>query len=119
MDSYGKWTFPKGHVDEGERPAQAAVREIKEEIGLENLQEIDYLGDIQLKVHKPDQPAFRKLVHIYLFETTDTEIKPQMNEVKDGKWFTAEEAIDAIGYEETRAIFQQVVERLNNPNEGQ
>jgi 8-oxo-dGTP pyrophosphatase MutT (NUDIX family) len=120
MDAYGKWTFPKGHVDEGERPAQAAAREIREELGLVNLEEIDYLGDIQLKVHKPEQAAFRKLVHIYLFETTDTELHiPQVAELKDGKWFSADEAIEAIGYEETRAIFQQVVQRLNNPNEGQ
>ncbi len=120
MDAYGKWTFPKGHVDQGERPAQAAAREIREELGLVNLDEIDYLGDIQLKVHKPEQAAFRKLVHIYLFETTDTELHiPQVAELKDGKWFSAEEAVEAIGYEETRAIFQQVVQRLHNPNEGQ
>ena len=33
LDGYGRWTFPKGGVEAGETPAQAAVREIEEETG--------------------------------------------------------------------------------------
>jgi 8-oxo-dGTP pyrophosphatase MutT (NUDIX family) len=29
-DSYGNWGFPKGHVESGERPEDAAVREVQE-----------------------------------------------------------------------------------------
>jgi 8-oxo-dGTP pyrophosphatase MutT (NUDIX family) len=33
-DSFGKWTFPKGHVRRGERLTEAAVRECREELGV-------------------------------------------------------------------------------------
>jgi len=33
----GKWSFPKGHADEGEQPLQCALREIEEETGLRAL----------------------------------------------------------------------------------
>ena len=118
LDSYGKWTFPKGHVDEKEKPEEAAEREIREEIGINHLENQGYLNDIQLKVHKPDQQPFRKLVHIYLFETTDTDLKPQMSEVKDARWYDPQEALDIIGYEETKNIFRQVLAQLNIPYEG-
>src|SRR5437870_12385905 len=32
---YGLWNWPAGHVDEGEELTQAAIRETKEEVGLE------------------------------------------------------------------------------------
>ena len=36
-DSYDNWGFPKGHLEDGESPAEAAVRETAEETGLERL----------------------------------------------------------------------------------
>lgn len=34
-DRMGYWVFPKGHLDEGETPEQAALREVREETGIE------------------------------------------------------------------------------------
>ena len=36
-DSYDNWGFPKGHLEDGETPAVAALRETREETGLEHL----------------------------------------------------------------------------------
>lgn len=38
-----EWIFPKGHLEEGERPEDAAVREVKEETGLE-IEIVERLG---------------------------------------------------------------------------
>ena len=44
-----EWLFPKGHLEEGERPVDAAIREVREESGLEI--EVDgYVGRHPLRV---------------------------------------------------------------------
>ena len=36
-DSYQNWGFPKGHLESGERSEDAAVREVREETGIDDL----------------------------------------------------------------------------------
>ena len=48
MDSYGKWAFPKGHVEPGETFEEAAARETLEELGLEQIRLLEYLGKIDI-----------------------------------------------------------------------
>ncbi len=40
----GFWDLPKGHLDDGESPAEAALREVMEETGLKNIEVRDYLA---------------------------------------------------------------------------
>lgn len=48
MDSYGKWTFPKGHLERGEEVAEAAARETIEELGLAEIRLLEELGKIDI-----------------------------------------------------------------------
>lgn len=113
LDAYGKWTFPKGHVEEGEELEATAVRELAEETGLKNLKVIDYLGETQVKVHKPNEKAFRKLIKYFLVETKDKEITvPKVKELQDAKWYTQEEALKIIGYDNAKDIFIEGLNKL-------
>lgn len=113
LDAYGKWTFPKGHVEDGESQEQAAVREIQEETGLHNLKIIEYLGETEVKVHKPDAKPFRKLIKYYLVETAETEIKiPDTKELQDIKWYTQTEALQTLGYDNAKDIFHKGLVKL-------
>ena len=113
LDAYDKWTFPKGHVDGDEKPEEAAVREISEETGLKNLKVITYLGEAEVKVHKPGDKPFRKLIKYFLVDTKDTKIiVPKVDELKDVKWFDKKEALEIIGYKNAKDIFELGLEKL-------
>ena len=59
-----EWIFPKGHLEEHERPADAAVREVREETGLEI--EIDgYVGSTRYEFGPADGPTMTKRVDWY------------------------------------------------------
>ncbi|MBT4850213.1 transcription antitermination factor NusB [Candidatus Parcubacteria bacterium] len=113
LDAYDKWTFPKGGVEEGEKLEETAVRELQEETGLENLDPREYLGETTVKVHKPNEKPYRKLIKYFLIETEDTKIiVPKVKELKDVKWFTKQEALDILGYENAKEIFNTGLDKL-------
>ena len=113
LDAYGKWTFPKGHVDDGEPEEKAAIREIGEETGLKKLRSHGYLGETEVKVHKPNEKPYRKLIKYYLIEAKDKNIiVPDVSELKDVKWFSLQEALATLGYDNAKDIFKTGLEKL-------
>jgi len=106
-DSYDNWGFPKGHLEEGESPAAAALRETEEETGL---------GDLLL--HGPIRIIdwhfrFRgrfihKYCHFFLFESPDGEAVPQEDEgITACSWWTLEEALRELSYENARGVLRR------------
>lgn len=112
-DAYGKWTLPKGKVQEGEKLEEVANREIGEETGLHNLTVGEKLGEIQIKRKEPGKKPIPKTVHYFLVETADTELHiPKVTEIDAGKWFTADEVLATLGYENAKEIFQTALAKL-------
>lgn len=103
LDSYDCWTFPKGHIEKGEKPEMAAQREIAEEVGLENLKVIQKLAKNDYWF-KDKKTLIHKYVYFYLMETPPESIlKPQTAEIKDARWFNYEEGMEILGYKKDSA----------------
>ena len=114
IDTNDQWTFPKGHIEKGEKPVMAAVREIEEEIGLSQLQAGDLLEKSDYWFKFNDE-TIHKYVYFFLVEaTSNEELVPQISEIKAAKWFSPEEALDIIGYkEQNQRILANAYEKLS------
>ena len=105
-DSYRNWGFPKGHVEPGEEPADAARREVAEETGLADLvvhapvQEIDWFFRFRGRlIHK--NCAF------FLMESAAGDVCPQKDEgITACRWLPLEEALKTVSYANAREVLR-------------
>lgn len=82
--SKARWNLPGGKVEAGESPAQAAVRELREETGL-ILEDLSYVTRFE---------AATVLHHVFEVSVNFIVTPSPKNEIADCKWFTAKELGD-------------------------
>jgi len=99
-DSKGRWTIPKGHIEEGETARAAAEREIAEETGLKDMRVLDWLGKINFR-YRRDNSLVLMTTEIFLVEATSggSEVQPE-KWMTSLAWLSATEALDKIEYED-------------------
>lgn len=106
-DSYGHWIWPKGHIEEGETPQEAALREVREETGLNSLKIMQEIGRQEYYFTLCGKKIF-KTVHIFLTEADPgEEVRIQTEEILDGKWLDVEEALSTIEYDGSKKILEK------------
>ncbi len=103
-DSCKKWVLPKGHIEEGEGSAQAALREVREETGLQDLSLGPDLGEIDWSFLKAGQ-RIHKISRFYLMASLGGDPFPQRSEgITECRWFPSEDASRTISYDNARTI---------------
>ena len=96
------WSLPKGHIEEGETPEQAALREVAEETGIES--EISKsLGVIDFWFMAGGK-RIHKTVHHFLFKETGGKLAPQVTEVDDVAWFPLSEIVEKLAYTDEKKL---------------
>lgn len=100
QDSKGRWTIPKGHIEEGETARQAAEREIGEETGLAQMRVLDWLGKINFRYRRDDSLVLMT-TEIFLIEAVgdSSGVKPE-KWMTSLAWLPANDALDKIEYED-------------------
>jgi ADP-ribose pyrophosphatase YjhB (NUDIX family) len=104
-DATGKrilWSLPKGHIEEGETPEQAALREVAEETGIQSAIERS-LGVIDFWFMAGGK-RIHKTVHHYLFRETGGLLAPQESEVDEVGWFPLAEIVDRLAYPDEKKL---------------
>jgi bis(5'-nucleosidyl)-tetraphosphatase len=102
MGKKGTWSLPKGHVEKGETVLEGAKREIYEETGLTDLVFDRELGSYERIIHKKngnDEYDEIKVIHIFLFHTESTQLRPVDPANPEAKWANVEECLQLLKHD--------------------
>ena len=99
---YDDWSLPKGKLDPGEDYEEAALREVREETGLEC-----ELGAELSSTSYHDRKGRSKLVRYWLMYPLAGEFEPN-DEVDELRWLTPSEAAARLTYPHDAALIQEV-----------
>ena len=106
-DSYENWGFPKGHVEPGERPDAAALREVQEETGLHGLAVRAPIDTIEWYFRFHGQ-LIHKVCAFYLMElppSASSDTSPQRAEgITACVWVPYDEAVRRVPYANARRV---------------
>ena len=107
-----RWQLPKGLVDKGETPEVAAVREVREEAGIEAspaglIEKVEYWYQAKKGA---ERIRYHKFVHFFLMWYEAGDVADHDHEVNEARWFPVAEAMHALAFRSERSVVQRAVE---------
>lgn len=104
------WAFPKGHMEDGETEEETAIREVKEEVGLD-VKIIDKKSiDNNYFLH--NGKVLKRVIQFIAKPVGDTELKLQAEEVEQARFMSLDEARELADFEYTKITIDEVKERM-------
>jgi 8-oxo-dGTP diphosphatase len=110
-----RWQLPKGIVDPGESPQVTALREVREESGVETeliklIETIEYWYR-SVKYGKPIR--YHKFVHFYLLEYKSGDVANHDHEVEESRWVRLDEALKMLDFKSERDVVEKAREMIS------
>ena len=105
------WGLPKGAIEEGESPEEAAIREVREETG--------HTGEIREPLGEVsywfvwDQERVRKTVHFFLMDHDGEPPGERDHEMEEVRWFPLERAPKIAGFKSEKEILRKAAQVLD------
>jgi 8-oxo-dGTP pyrophosphatase MutT (NUDIX family) len=110
---YHRWILPKGLVRKHESYEETALREVREEVGVE-ARIVQALGEPEKYVYTARNMRVFKSVYYFLMEYVSDSPWQRDAEMEEVKWVSLAEAIDLIAYPQTRALLKRCQTLLEN-----
>jgi 8-oxo-dGTP pyrophosphatase MutT (NUDIX family) len=101
--------LPKGHPDGAESPAEAALREVREETGIE-AEVIESLGQVRYWYQRGGRRV-AKAVEFFLLRYLSGDVADHDHEVEDACWIPADEAAERLTYDGEREMVRRALSR--------
>jgi 8-oxo-dGTP pyrophosphatase MutT (NUDIX family) len=101
--------LPKGHPDGAESPAEAALREVREETGVE-AEVVESLGQVRYWYQRGGRRV-AKAVEFFLLRYVSGDVADHDHEVEDAHWIPADEAAERLTYDGEREMVRRALSR--------
>jgi ADP-ribose pyrophosphatase YjhB (NUDIX family) len=109
------WSLPKGHLDPGEKPLDAAKREIYEESGISELKLVKDLGfyeRFKISLKGGDDSSEMKRIHMFIFRTSQTDLRPLDPDNPEALWLAPEEAACLLTHAKDREFLLKAIQNF-------
>jgi 8-oxo-dGTP pyrophosphatase MutT (NUDIX family) len=110
----GRWQLPKGWIDDGEATEAAAVREVREEAGIDAVI-VAPVGDVRytyVSNYEAEPARVSKVVHMFLLRYVGGDTADHDDEVTEARFVEIGEAIRMLSFKDERNIVEKASRML-------
>ncbi len=112
----GHWSFPKGHIEEGETARETALRELKEETGITKVKLANLPSIFEEYNFSRDVINCHKINEYFIGFVDDDKVTIQLEEISEYKWATFEEVLDMFNYKVQKLLMRKIKDYLDLEN---
>jgi 8-oxo-dGTP pyrophosphatase MutT (NUDIX family) len=106
---YDDWSFPKGKADAGESIEQTALREVREETGLD-CRIIRPISSVRYTYKGKESISRPKVVHYFLMAPAGGRLEVNGYEIDRAEWFDTHEALLKLTYDHDRELLSEILD---------
>ena len=113
-EPFGRWQLPKGLIEPGETPEQAATREVREETGVVGalVAPLEVVNYWYVANRHGERARFHKFVHFFLFNYVSGDVTQHDHEVSEARWVTFAEATRMLTFTTERRIVEAAARQV-------
>ena len=102
-----RWQLPKGIVDKGESTETAALREVREEAGVDT-EPLALIDKVEYWYYdKRERVRFHKFVYFYLLRYESGDVTNHDDEVNEARWVEIEQAIGMLTFDSEKRVVEK------------